>query len=280
MAKSKSTSSAGHYNANYGNFQTELYANIRREAFGEDIGQNSWLTADEQDRFLNWLDLAPGKILLDVGCGAGGPALRIAARTGCSVVGIDAHEDAIATAKTLATDRRLVDRAEFWAGDATRPLPFPDSNFDAITCIDAISHFPERPRVLAEWLRVLKPGGRLLFTDPITVTGPLTAAEAAVRCASGFYLFVPLGYDERVIAECGLQLMVCEDVTANMAKVAEARRGARELRSVDLREIEGSSAYEGQQDFLAIAARLAKEGRLSRFAYVSKKVDLKGLKEG
>src|SRR5579864_7157889 len=42
---------AGHYNANYGNFQTELYAQIRRKAFGEDIGQNSWLTADEQDIF-------------------------------------------------------------------------------------------------------------------------------------------------------------------------------------------------------------------------------------
>jgi hypothetical protein len=34
-----------HYDANYGNFQSELYAEIRREAFGEDIGQNSWLTA-------------------------------------------------------------------------------------------------------------------------------------------------------------------------------------------------------------------------------------------
>ena len=271
MPKSKSLSSAGHYNANYGNFQTELYANIRREAFGEDIGQNSWLTADEQDRFLEWLDPAPGKILLDVACGAGGPALRIAAITGCSVVGVDAHEDAIATAKSLTAERGLAGQAQFRAGDATGRLPFPDSNFDAITCIDAINHFPERPRVLAEWTRLLKPGGRLLFTDPITVTGPLTNAEVAVRSAAGFYLFVPPGYDERVIEQCGLQLLVCEDVTANMAKVAEARRNARELRSADLCEIEGSPAYERQQEFLAVAARVAKEGRLSRFVYVSKK---------
>jgi len=273
MAKSKSTSSSGHYNANYGNFQTELYANIRREAFGEDIGQNSWLTTDEQDRFLEWLDLSPGKILLDVACGAGGPALRIAVVTGCSVVGIDAHEDAIATAKSLATERRLADQAQFRAGDATGPLPFPDSNFDAITCIDAIHHFPERPLILAEWTRLLKPGGRLLFTDPITVTGPLTNAEAAVRSAAGFYLFVPPGYDKRLMAQCGLQLLVCEDVTANVAKVAEARRNARERRNVDLREIESCSAYERQQEFLAVAARVAKESRLSRFVYVSKKLD-------
>lgn len=56
MGKANSLPSAGHYNANYGNFQTELYAQIRCEAFGEDIGQNSWLTSDEQDRFLEWLD--------------------------------------------------------------------------------------------------------------------------------------------------------------------------------------------------------------------------------
>ena len=273
MAKSKSTSSAAHYNANYGNFQTELYANVRREAFGEDIGQNSWLTADEQDRFLEWLELSSGQILLDVACGAGGPALRIATITGCSVVGVDAHEDAIATARSLASERGLDDRAEFLAGDATGRLPFPDSHFDAITCIDAINHFPERPRVLAEWTRLLKPGGRLLFTDPITVTGPLTNAEVAVRSAAGLYVFVPSGYDQRLIDHCGLQLLVCENVTANTAKIAEARRVARERRRSDLCEIEGSVPYEGQQEFLAVAARLAQEGRLSRFVYVSKKPD-------
>jgi SAM-dependent methyltransferase len=275
MAKSDSTSTAAHYNANYRHFQTELYANIRNKAFGEDIGQNSWLTADEQDRFLEWLDLAPGKVLLDVACGTGGPALRIAGITGCSIVGIDAHEDAIATAKSLAAQRSLSHRTQFRVGDATGRLPFPDFRFDAITCIDAINHFPERLRTLAEWVRLLKPEGRLLFTNPVTLTGPLTNAEAAVRSAAGFYLFVPHGYDERVIAQCGLQLLVCEDVTANVAKVAEARRSARELRGVDLREIEGSSDYERQQEFFAIAARVAREGRLSRFVYVCKRLEKK-----
>ena len=97
--------SASHYNANYGNFQAELYAQIRHEAFGRDIGQNSWLTSDEQDRFLQWLDLSPGKALLDVACGAGGPALRIAASTGCSVMGTDVHEQAVRTASSLAAQR-------------------------------------------------------------------------------------------------------------------------------------------------------------------------------
>jgi len=272
MGKSNALPPASYYNANYGNFETELYAQIRQEAFGEDIGQNSWLTSDEQDRFLEWLELSPGKTLLDVACGAGGPALRIAATVGCSVVGIDVHEQAVATARSLAAQRGLAERAEFRSTDATGPLPFSDASFDAITCIDAINHFSDRPRVIAEWARLLKPGGLLLFTDPIIVTGALTNAEIAVRSSTGFYLFVPPGHDESVIARCGLQLPVCEDLTANMAKVAEARRAARASRSTALREIEGDQAYDGHQDFLAVAGRVAREGRLCRFVYVSKKL--------
>jgi cyclopropane fatty-acyl-phospholipid synthase-like methyltransferase len=272
MGKPNSLPPAGHYNSNYENFQTELYTQIRDEAFGEDIGQNSWLTSDEQDRFLEWLDLSPGKTLLDVACGAGGPALRIAATTGCSVVGIDLHEQAIKTASSLAAQRGLAERAEFRSTDATGTLPFADASFDAITCIDAINHFSDRPRVIAEWARLLKLGGRLLFTDPITLTGPLTNADISVRSSAGVYLFVPHGYDESVIEQCGLRLFMCEDVTSNMAKVAEARSAARASRSAALREVEGDLAYEGQQEFLAVAARVAREGRLSRFVYVSKKL--------
>src|SRR6202044_3539413 len=109
--KSAMRSDFGHYDANYKNFESELYAEIRREAFGEDIGQSSWISADEQDRTLPLLNLATGKCLLDVACGSGGPALRIAERTGCSVVGVDIHEDAVATANSLAAQRELSERA-------------------------------------------------------------------------------------------------------------------------------------------------------------------------
>jgi len=245
----------GHYDANYGNFQTELYELVRREAYGEDIGQNSWLTTDEQDRFIAWLDLSPGKSLLDVACGAGGPALRIASRSGCS----------------LAVQRGLSQLAAFRVADAARPLPFPDASFDAITCVDAINHLPDRPSVVAEWSRLLKPGGRVLFTDPITVTGPLTNAEIALRGSAGYYLFVPREYDEDIMAQCGLRLVVSENVTRNMAEIAERRKAARASRASSLRKIEGDQAYEQQQEFLAVAARTAREGRLSRFVYVAEK---------
>src|SRR6516164_7450175 len=167
ISKSKLHVGRSHYDVNYGNFQTALYEQIRREAFGEDIGQNSWLTADEQDRFLTWLDLSPGKNLLDVACGAGGPALRVATITRCSVVGIDVHEQAVSTARSVAAQRGLSRAAEFLVADAAEQLPFSNAAFDAITCIDAINHLSDRRHVIAE-------SARLLFNDPVTVTGPLT----------------------------------------------------------------------------------------------------------
>src|SRR6516165_12473430 len=213
IPESKTVQGGTYYDANYGNFQTELYTEIRREAFGEDIGQNSWLTVEEQDMFLEWLDLSPGKTLLDVACGSGGPTLRMAAKTGCSAVGIDLHEQAISIAKSLASQHNLTDLAEFRVVNASDPLPFPDARFDAITCVDAINHIPNRLSVLAQWARLLKPGGRLLFTDPVTVTGPLTNEELATRSSVGFLLFVPEGYDKEVISKSSLRLLLSKNLT-------------------------------------------------------------------
>ncbi len=269
--KSGSHASGSHYDANYGNFQTALSEEIRREAFGEDIGQNSWLTAREQNEFLTLLQLGPGKTLLDVACGAGGPALRIAVITGCSVVGLDSHESAIAAATALAAERNLTGSADFRLADAAQELPFANDKFDAITCIDAINHLCNREHVVAEWKRVLKPGGRLLFTDPIIVTGPLTNEEIAIRSSAGYYLFVPPGYDEDLLARCGLRMVVSQDLTKNMAEIAARRKTAREAREKKLRAIEGNEGYERQQRFLSTAALIAREGRLSRFLFVAEK---------
>ena len=100
-----------HYGAQYGNFASRLYAEIRQEAFGEDIGQNGWLTAAEQDLFIPWLNLSERKVLLDLACGSGRPTLRIAERTGCRVWGLDLHAEGIANAARLAGSLGLEGRA-------------------------------------------------------------------------------------------------------------------------------------------------------------------------
>lgn len=264
---SKEQAPVDHYGASYGQFSSKLYAEIRAETFGEDIGQNGWLTVDEQDLFISWLLLGKDKTLVDVACGSGGPTLRIAKQTACRVLGLDIHEQAIAAARALVEQGKLGERATFQQADATKPLPFPDESFDALICVDAINHLPDRAQVLREWARVLRPGGRLVFTDPIVITGPMTHEEIAIRSSVGFFLFVPPGTDEHLLEATGLDLLVKEDRTVNMAVMAERWGAARHARAKELRRIEGQETYEGQQRFFAVAARLAREKRLSRFAF-------------
>lgn len=259
----------GHYDASYANFASNLYQEIRSEAFGEDLGQNSWLTAPELRKFTEWLQLKPGGRLLDVACGSGGPVLRMARLTQSQVLGIDIHEQAIANAIARARIEGLAEQARFERHDANQPLPFPAASFDALICIDAVNHLPQRGRVFSEWVRVLKPGGRLVFTDPIVITGPLTHEEIAVRSSAGFYLFVPPGEDERLLRAAGLDLLLVEDLTEQVAEVARRRGAARDARAAALRQIEGDATFEGQQEFLRVAASIASEHRLSRFAFLA-----------
>jgi ubiquinone/menaquinone biosynthesis C-methylase UbiE len=259
------------YSASYGGFASDVYGEVRREAWGEEIGQNSWLTRAELERFGSELQIESSSRVLEVGSGSGGPALHLARSTGCEIVGVDLHEDAVANASRMARETGLGARASFVRADAGKALPFEDNSFGALLCIDAVNHLPDRPRVFADWARLIAPGGRLLFTDPITVTGPLGSDEIAIRASIAYFLFVPLGEDERLLREAGLRVIAVEDATENTATVAERWLAARTRRADSLREIEGDETFDGQQRFLEVTARLARERRLSRFVYLAEK---------
>jgi 2-polyprenyl-3-methyl-5-hydroxy-6-metoxy-1,4-benzoquinol methylase len=259
------------YNSSYGNFFSEVLQQVRIESFGEDIGQNSWLTADEYLKFISWLKLKPDSNVLEAACGSGGPALFMARKTGCNITGIDNNKNGIETAGKMALEQGLASRVRFQSADAAKPLQFDNSVFDAVVCIDAINHLPNRQQVLNEWHRVLKPEGRILFTDPITVTGILTAEEIAKRSSIGYFLFVPDGENERLLKKAGFNLILKGDATANVARVSKKWRDARAKHKDDLIKLEGAKTYEGQQEFLSTVYMLSSERRLSRFVFVADK---------
>src|SRR5215210_3494688 len=122
----------------------DVRTRVRALTYGDDVGQSGWLTADELERFAGLLELDAGSRLLDVGCGAGGPALRLASTTGATVVGVDVLDEAVTTARELAGDHGLDDGATFVRADAGRPLPFDDASFDAVMSVDAMCHLPGR----------------------------------------------------------------------------------------------------------------------------------------
>lgn len=262
----------GFYDTTYGRFADELYASIRSEAFGEDIGQSSWLTADEQRTFCDWLELDSSSELLEVASGSGGPALFTVATTGCRVIGVDIHEAGVVAANEAARERGLAERARFVCADARNRLPFDDGSFDAVICIDAVDHIYDRAAALREWHRLLHSGGRILFTNPITVTGLLRREEMIVRSSGmGAFVFTPPGLDELLIREAGFADIRVEDVSENPARVAAGWYAARERRTAELDRVEGADRNASTQRFLAMVATLARERRLSRFAYIAQR---------
>jgi SAM-dependent methyltransferase len=259
------------YDRTYGHFELGARERVRRETYDEDLGQNSWLTAHEWREFAGWLGLGPGSRLLDVGCGSGGPALYLARAFGAHVTGADRNPEGIATAARLAEQQGLADVSRFVTADAGQPLPFDDGQFDAVVCIDAINHFPNRAGVLQEWHRLLKPGGRLLFTDPIVVTGLISNDEAAVRSSIGYFLFAPPGEDERLLRAAGFDLLRWEDTTERVADVAKRWLDARARYRAELIEDEGAETFEGTQRFLTVVHTLSSERRLSRHVFLARR---------
>jgi SAM-dependent methyltransferase len=259
------------YDSTYSHFTEDVLDVIRREACGVDIGQNSWLTVDEYDRLLPRLGLDPTSHVLEVASGSGGPALYVAETTGCRVTGIDANESGVATATTMAARAGLEARVAFRVADANASLPFDEGTFDAVLCIDSMNHFPRRDAVLREWHRVLRPGGRAFFTDPVVISGPVTNDELALRSSIGLFLFVPAGYNEWLIEQAGFRIEYREDVTRNAALISGRWQRAREAHRDDLLRFEGRERFEGLQRFFGAVHDLTSQRRLSRIAYVVEK---------
>jgi ubiquinone/menaquinone biosynthesis C-methylase UbiE len=114
----------------------------------------------------NLARLQPGDQVLDVGCGTGTLAIEVQRRVGSSgrVVGIDPGTEQIARARAKAAQRHVP--IAFQIG-VIEQLAFPDQTFDVVLSTLMMHHLPAslKAQGLAEIVRVLKPGGRVVIAD-------------------------------------------------------------------------------------------------------------------
>lgn len=259
------------YDNAYANYGSEVYQQIRTETYGQDLGQTSWVTTEESNEIPRMLHLQAGSSVLEIGCGSGGYALHLAKTVGCNIVGVDVNEPGVHNANQLAAASGLAERAYFQNADASKNLPFEGETFDAVFANDVLCHIPERPKVVCEMFRVLKSGGRMLFSDALVIGGMVSHQQIATRSSIGYYVYSPPGENERLIEQAGFQETRAVDTTENAARISKKWHEARERRRKELVALEGTANFEGLQAFLSCVHTLTAERRLLRYLYVAEK---------
>jgi ubiquinone/menaquinone biosynthesis C-methylase UbiE len=106
-----------------------------------------------------------GKTVLDYGCGYGLIVDRLVERGAREVVGVDISEKLVEEARARAAAAGITDRTRFLVADA-HDTRLPDSSFDLVLGI-AILHHLDLDRALKEIRRLLRPGGRAVFMEPL-----------------------------------------------------------------------------------------------------------------
>lgn len=110
--------------------------------------------------FARQVRVAPGEQVLDVATGTGVVALGLA-QAGAWVTGVDLAAEMVALAREKAHG---IAGVEFLVADAMA-LPFPDASFDVVVCAAGLFFMPDMHAALTGWRRVLKPGGRVVFSS-------------------------------------------------------------------------------------------------------------------
>jgi SAM-dependent methyltransferase len=181
-----------------------------QQSAGYDAEAGGGLFAADEPVVAEYLAGREPGVALDAACGTGRFA-EFLARLGHRVIGVDSSPDMLARA------RRRVPDGEFRVGELDR-LPLPDDSVDVIVCALALVHVPRLEPVLAEFARVLCPGGDLVISDvhhELVTRGSVITARgpAGEPCVAATYRH-QLGDYLRPALSLGLQVRRCEEPRA------------------------------------------------------------------
>jgi len=157
--------------------------------------------------------IAAGEHFVDLGCGIGHPAMRLAQTKGCQVTGVTISGFQHETAQTRAAEAGLSDQLTFLHGDA-RDVPLPDASFDGGWFFESIFQMGD-DKALREAARLLKPGSELLLAD-LPVLDETTPEFMAFVEEHIHSIFVPAAAYDTLMPEAGFELLQVEDITKNV----------------------------------------------------------------
>jgi len=212
-------------------------------------------------RVAELLDLAPDRSLIEVACGVGTTAIFLAQQTGARVDATNISETQLAEARDRATAAGVAHQITFAFGDY-HDVDAPANSYDSWLCQEALLYARDRHQVFAEARRVVRPGGRIVFTD-LTLSDGLSPEERAafmsdIRAPHFWSLET---YDD-FVRESGLETVARHDwglhAMRTFAAVAENIREKREV----LTGLVGEEAVSQAEFRIDRQYRMAKTGEL------------------
>jgi SAM-dependent methyltransferase len=257
------------YESLYRHFDAPVMRQLRRDAYGEDIGQHSWVSAEELRADIQRLQLDESSRLLDLGCGPCGPLTFMLATTGCRGTGVERSRSALHVGRARAASLGIDDLLEVREADLDAPLPLEPRSYDAAISLDVVLHLRDRLQLFREVARLLRPGGRFLFTDAGVLTGSISNDEVRRRSSLGFTQFVSPGWNEALLETAGLRLIETGNRTASVIENAGGRLAAMREHREELESVLGAHALTSQQEYLDTVVELSRRGALSRIMYLA-----------
>jgi sarcosine/dimethylglycine N-methyltransferase len=157
-----------------------------------------------------------GKHVLDLGSGYGGAARVLAGEYGANVTCLNLSAVENERNRALTREAGLEDRITVVDGSFDS-VPFPAESFDLVWSQDAILHAPNRRAVLDEVVRVLKPGGSFIFTDPMQADA-LQNTDALQPIYDRIHLpdLASFGFYREELSGRGFEEVSVEELTGHM----------------------------------------------------------------
>ena len=140
-----------------------IWADVLGDEYPAELAPYSYTTRSELRFVADALAVGSGDVLVDIGCGRGGPGLWVAATTGARYVGVDIAAPALVDVARRAERLGLSTRVRAIEGSFDSLL-LDDGEAGAVMSIDTLLFAPDKSTAAAEMARVLRPGGRLVAT--------------------------------------------------------------------------------------------------------------------
>ena len=201
---------------------------ITKDAITEDVlqlhDQDHYGGTAAVDRLIQEGHLSGSDRVLDICSGMGGPARYVAWKKGCHVTGLDLTASRVEGAQMLTELAGLADKVRFVQGNALQ-MPFADESFTVAISQEAFAHVPDKPRLIGQCARVLRPQGRLVFTD-IMSRGALASSDAQ-KLFDGMRFSEIATADEYAIwlGACGLEMVKLMDLSEEWTRILVERHG-------------------------------------------------------